>query len=105
MIEKDVNFFSKVYEIVKKIPHGKVTTYGAIAEKLGIRSSARMVGWALNSDKLNEEMPYHRVVNRNGELTGKRHFATVDLMKQLLESEGIEFSDDAVDMKNHFWKP
>jgi methylated-DNA-protein-cysteine methyltransferase-like protein len=105
MIDDNVNFFQKVYEIVKKIPKGKVTTYGAIAEKLGIRSSARMVGWALNSDKWNEEMPYHRVVNRNGELTGKRHFASSNLMRQLLESEGIEFIDEAVDLKKHLWKP
>jgi methylated-DNA-protein-cysteine methyltransferase-like protein len=105
MIENNENFFQKVYEIVKKIPSGKVTTYGAIAEKLGVRSSARTVGWALNSDKLNGGMPYHRVVNRNGELTGKRHFETANLMRHLLESEGIEFIDDAVDMKKHFWKP
>lgn len=100
---KDEDFFQKVYFIVEKIPFGKVTTYGSIAKAIGIRSSARMVGWALNSAAGDPSMPCHRVINRNGELTGKRHFATPTLMKELLEQEGITFLDEAVDLKKHFW--
>lgn len=99
------NIFEKVYEIVKNIPAGKVTTYGAIAEAIGMKSSARMVGWALNSDRGNITMPYHRVVNRNGQLTGKNYFHTPNMMRELLESEGISFVDESVDMGKHFWKP
>lgn len=99
------NFFSRVYEVVRRIPYGKVTTYGVIAEHLGMKSSARMVGWALNSDKYNLDMPYHRVVNRLGELSGARYFPSPQMMRELLESEGIKFIDDAVDMKNFLWKP
>lgn len=99
------NFFAKVFEVVEMIPRGKVTTYGAIAEYLGLRSSARMVGWALNSDKLNSTMPYHRVVNRNGQLTGAKYFPSPNMMRELLEAEGVEFIEDAVDIKKFFWKP
>ena len=102
---KDRDFFSKVRYLVKRIPYGKVTTYGEIAQYLGIKSSARMVGWALNSFANDNEVPCHRVVNRNGELTGRRYFATPDMMRELLESEGIEFIDDKVNLKKHLWKP
>ena len=102
--DKD-NFYSKVYDIVKQIPIGKVTSYGAIAEAIGLRSSARMVGWALNAAKEQTDIPFHRVVNRNGDLTGQRFFATPTLMRELLESEGVSFIGDAVDMSKHLWKP
>jgi len=104
MSKKD--FFSKVYEIVKTIPAGKVTTYGLIAKKVGIPSSARTVGWALNSCHNDSSIPAHRVVNRNGYLTGKHHFKGFDLMRQLLENEGIRIIDDKVmDFKNKLWTP
>lgn len=97
--------YEEIYKIVKKIPVGKVTTYGKIAEVIGIKSSARFVGYALNSSKGKEDIPAHRVVNRNGELTGKNHFPTPTFMKELLESEGIEFIDDTVNMDKHLWVP
>lgn len=98
------DFFDRVYKIVAKIPYGKVTTYGAIAEKCGIKSSARTVGWAING--AGDKLPCHRVVNRFGALTGRMHFGDPNLMKELLLSEGIEFTKDGcVDMKKHFWKP
>lgn len=98
-------FFSKVYEITKLIPYGRITTYGAIAKYLGAPGSARMVGWALNgSDKLN--VPAHRVVNRIGLLTGKHHFQGTNLMKELLESEGVKVVDNKVrDFEEYFWDP
>jgi methylated-DNA-protein-cysteine methyltransferase-like protein len=99
------DFFGKVYEIVGRIPFGSVTTYGLIAEALGAKSSARMVGWALNAVVGRLDLPCHRVINRNGELSGRMHFATPTLMRELLESEGIEFIGDAVDLKKHLWKP
>ncbi len=99
------DFFDKVYKVVAKIPYGKVTTYGAIAEVCGIKSSARTVGWALNGAK-DSNLPCHRVVNRFGALTGKIHFGSPDLMQELLKSEGIEFdSDGCVKMEKYFWKP
>jgi methylated-DNA-protein-cysteine methyltransferase related protein len=99
------DFFDKVYRVVAKIPYGKVTTYGAIAEVCGIKSSARAVGWALNGAK-DSSLPCHRVVNRFGALTGRIHFGSADLMQELLKSEGIEFdSDSCVKMEKHFWKP
>lgn len=98
-------FEIKVLEIVCKIPYGKVTTYGAIAQASGLKSSARMVGWILSSNADNIEMPFHRVVNRYGELTGKYHFMTPTLMKELLLSEGIEFEDEKVIMTKHLWIP
>lgn len=98
------DFFQKVYEIVRKIPYGKVTTYGHIAVVLGAKSSARMVGWALNSTPT-PDIPAHRVVNRKGELTGKHHFATPTLMRDLLESESIEFIGNAVNLDRHLWIP
>ena len=99
------DFFDKVFEIVAKIPRGKVTTYGAIAEACGIRSSARTVGWALNMAK-DSELPCHRVVNRFGALTGKTHFGDPELMEALLRSEGVNFDEDGnVKLGEHFWKP
>jgi methylated-DNA-protein-cysteine methyltransferase-like protein len=101
----DKDFFSKVYEIVSQIPFGKVTTYGLIAEAAGMKSSARLVGWALNAAAHDNSLPCHRVINRNGELTGKMYFATTTLMRELLENEGIEFIGDSVNLKKHLWKP
>lgn len=99
------DFFAKVYDVVAEIPVGKVTTYGAIAEKCGIRSSARTVGWALNGASASG-LPCHRVVNRFGALSGKVHFGDPNLMKDLLENEGIKFDeDDCVIMKKYFWDP
>ncbi len=99
------DFYEKVFELVRQIPPGKVTTYGIIAEHAGMRSSARTVGWALNSARNDLSIPYHRVVNRNGMLTGARHFATPTLMRELLESEGVKFEGDAVIMAGHLWRP
>ncbi|MFK7113175.1 MGMT family protein [Flavobacterium oreochromis] len=102
----DQNFFQRVYEIVRQIPYGKVTSYGAIAKALGAARSARMVGWAMNASHEIEDVPAHRVVNRNGFLTGKHHFGGSNLMQQLLENEGIKIVDNQiVDLKKHFWEP
>lgn len=104
--EKD-GFFDAVYDIVRQVPRGQVTTYGAVAEATGIRTSARMVGWALSvSSKAKPRVPAHRVVNRMGILTGRRHFATPTLMQELLEQEGVKVQDDTVvDFKRLFWEP
>lgn len=101
------SFFGKVYEVVKQIPYGRATSYGAIANYLGSRGSARMVGWAMNaSHHSSEQIPAHRVVNRNGMLTGKYHFDSPDLMEQLLKSEGaIIEGDRIVNFKEMFWEP
>ena len=101
------SFFQRVYKVVKQIPYGRVTSYGAIAEYLGSKGSARMVGWAMNgSHTVPENIPAHRVVNRNGMLTGKHHFGGQDVMKQLLESEGIVVENDRiVNFKVKFWNP
>ncbi len=102
---KKNDFFDKVYKVVAEIPFGMVTTYGAVAEFCGIKSSARTVGWAINGAK-DSGLPCHRVVNRNGELTGKLHFGDPNLMEDLLRSEGIEFDKAGnVNMAKHFWKP
>lgn len=104
MAEKD--FFQKVYEVVKQIPYGKITTYGAIAKKIGAARSARMVGYALNASAMQEDVPAHRVVNRKGLLTGKHHFQGTNLMQQLLESEGIKIKDNTVqNFDDYFWEP
>jgi methylated-DNA-protein-cysteine methyltransferase related protein len=101
------DFFVKVYEVVRKIPRGKVSTYGAIAEMTGLKASARMVGWAMNAaHTAKPKVPAHRVVNRNGMLTGKHHFTTPTLMQELLENEGIEIKEDViVNFKKHLWQP
>jgi len=102
----DSDFFQKVYEVVKQIPYGKITTYGAIAKKIGASRSARMVGYALNASHLNEDIPAYRVVNRKGVLTGKHHFQGTNLMQQLLESEGIKIKDNTVqNFDDYFWEP
>lgn len=103
----DDSFFEKVYEIARLVPYGRVTSYGAIAAYLGARMSARMVGWAMNKCHVHPyPVPAHRVVNRNGMLTGKHHFGGPDLMQQLLESEGIQVENDrVVKFKELFWDP
>lgn len=100
-------FFEDVYAVVRQIPKGRVTTYGAIAAYLGTKLSARMVGWAMNAaHQQHPKVPAHRVVNRNGMLTGKHHFATPTLMQELLEKEKIIVKDDViVDFNQHFWDP
>ncbi len=98
------DFFRDVYEVVKLIPPGRVTSYGAIAEYLGTKISARMVGWAMNAAP--PGVPAHRVVNRNGLLTGKHHFPTPRTMQQLLETEGIRVENDRiVDFHRVLWNP
>ena len=101
------DFFEQVWAVVVQIPHGRVTSYGAIAEYLGSKSASRVVGYAMNaSHSATTDIPAHRVVNRNGMLTGKHHFGAPGLMQQLLESEGIEvFEDQIVDFKKYFWNP
>jgi methylated-DNA-protein-cysteine methyltransferase-like protein len=100
------NFFERVYEVARQIPYGKVTSYGAIAKVLGAARSARMVGWAMNASHNLEDVPAHRVVNRNGLLTGKHHFDGTNLMQQLLESEGIVVKENQIiDFEKHFWTP
>jgi methylated-DNA-protein-cysteine methyltransferase-like protein len=100
-------FFENVYHVVKKIPYGRVTSYGAIAEYLGAKKSSRMVGTALtNSHKSGIHIPAHRVVNRNGLLSGRAHFGLDNEMQKLLESEGIEIKDfQVVAFKELFWNP
>lgn len=101
---KEENFFERVYEIARRIPYGKVTSYGAIAKAIGSARSARMVGWAMNNCP--EDVPAHRVVNRVGMLTGKHHFDGTNLMQQLLESEGIKVRDNQiVDFEKVLWTP
>ena len=100
------DFFQRVYNIVRTIPAGRVTTYGLIAKKLGSASSARTVGWALNASHNDSSIPAHRVVNRNGLLSGKHHFKGFNLMKQLLENEGVKVNDDkVVDFNIKLWNP
>lgn len=106
-MKKTENFFEKVYEVVRLIPYGKVTTYGSIAKYLGAARSARMVGWAMNnSHSLSKEVPAHRVVNRKGLLTGKHHFGGTNLMQQLLENEGIIVIENQIqELEKVFWDP
>ena len=105
-METSGNFFEKVYEVAKQIPFGRVTSYGAIAKYLGTAKSARMVGWAMNASHNNADIPAHRVVNRNGLLTGKFHFDGTNLMQQLLESEGIVVKENQIQNFNViFWDP
>lgn len=99
-------FFENVFEIVKLVPYGRVTSYGTIARYLGLRSSARMVGWAMNASHGTPDVPAHRVVNRNGLLTGKAHFSTPDEMQRRLEQEGIVVKNDQIiDFDRLFWDP
>lgn len=100
------DFFQNVFEVVKLIPPGRVTSYGAIAAYLGAKGSARMVGWAMNNAHALENVPAHRVVNRNGILTGKHHFKDPKAMQRLLEEEGVKVTDDKIsDFTNVFWDP
>ena len=100
------DFFQKVYKVVKMIPSGRVSTYGLIAKYLGSEKSSRVVGYAMNASHNLEDVPAHRVVNRNGLLTGKHHFAGTNLMKDLLESEGVKiFENTVLDFENVVWNP
>ena len=105
--QKDQNFFEQVYEVARLIPKGRVTSYGAIANCLGTKLSARMVGWAMNgAHKIKPKIPAHRVVNRNGMLSGKHHFKTPTYMEELLKKEGIKVkADKIIDFKDRFWDP
>ena len=104
---KESSFFDDVYEVVRLIPKGRVTSYGAIAAYLGTKKSARMVGWAMNaSHTAKPKVPAHRVVNRNGLLTGKHHFATPTRMQELLEKEKIKVENDTIiNFEKLFWDP
>ncbi len=105
--KKEENFFELVFEVARQIPKGRVTSYGAIASCLGTKLSARMVGWAMNgAHRVRPRVPAHRVVNRNGMLTGKHHFTPPGKMEELLKKEGIKVKDDkVVDFKELFWDP
>jgi methylated-DNA-protein-cysteine methyltransferase-like protein len=105
--KKDESFFELVFDVVRQIPRGRVTSYGAVAAALGTKLSARMVGWAMNSSaRVRPKVPAHRVVNRQGLLTGKIHFDPPEKMQELLEKEGIKVIDDQVqDFQKKFWDP
>jgi methylated-DNA-protein-cysteine methyltransferase-like protein len=105
--QRPPDLYEAVYEIVRAIPEGRLTSYGAIAAALGVRSGARMVGYAMNlSHTAQPKVPAHRVLNRNGQLTGKHHFDTPDAMQKLLEAEGIQVVEDVVpDFTARFWDP
>lgn len=104
---KDASFFELVYDVVRLVPKGRVTSYGAIAAYLGTKMSARMVGWAMNgAHHITPKVPAHRVVNRNGMLSGKAHFATPTLMEELLAKEKVFVKDDMIqDFKTKYWDP
>ncbi len=104
--QKSANFFEKVYAVVRKIPYGKVTSYGEIAKHLGAPRGARMVGWAMNAAHNDDTVPAHRVVNKQGLLTGKHHFNGTNLMQQLLENEGIIIENNQIlSLNKVFWTP
>jgi methylated-DNA-protein-cysteine methyltransferase related protein len=105
--KKDESFFELVYEVARQIPRGRVTSYGAIANALGTKSSARMVGWAMNgAGRIKPKVPAHRVVNRNGMLSGKFHFGSPTAMENLLKKEKIKVKNDkVVDFEKLFWDP
>lgn len=104
--EKNKDFFTNVYDVVRLIPKGRVTSYGAIAKYLGMPRSSRMVGWAMNSAHSLNDVPAHRVVNRNGLLTGKMHFGTPEKMEELLNAEGVQVKNDQIiDFTNKVWDP
>jgi methylated-DNA-protein-cysteine methyltransferase related protein len=104
---RDESFFEAVYDVVRQIPKGRVTSYGAIAAALGAKSSARMVGWAMNNaHNIRPKVPAHRVVNRLGMLSGKMHFGEPNAMQSLLEKEGIKIEDDKIlNFDSLFWDP
>lgn len=105
MKPETLSFYEKVYEVVRQIPYGRVTSYGAIANYLGAKRSARLVGYAMNGST-GKDVPAHRVVNRKGLLTGKHHFEGTNLMQQLLESEGIKVKDNQIqNFEMLFWDP
>lgn len=106
-LNKEYSFFEDVYGVVRQIPKGRVTSYGAIANYLGTKLSARMVGWAMNAaHSAKPKVPAHRVVNRNGMLSGKAHFATPTLMEVLLAKEKIKVEEDIIiDFEKLFWDP
>jgi methylated-DNA-protein-cysteine methyltransferase-like protein len=106
-MQKHEDFFQNVFEVVRLIPKGYVTSYGAIAKYLGSARSSRMVGWAMNAaHSQKKSVPAHRVVNRNGELTGKHHFSTPFLMQELLEKEGIKVVKDRIkNLDKVYWDP
>jgi methylated-DNA-protein-cysteine methyltransferase-like protein len=99
------SFYEKVYEIVRRIPKGKVTTYGAIAEIIGMKGSSRLVGQALNSMPPESDIPAQRVINRAGQLSAAHHFGGYEKLRWILEREGVGFKGDAVDLEKYFWKP
>ena len=104
--EKHADFFHNVFAIVRLIPTGCVTSYGSIAKALGTPKSSRMVGWAMNASHQHKGVPAHRVVNRNGMLTGKMHFNPPESMQEQLENEGIQVKDDKIiNFAAHFWDP
>jgi methylated-DNA-protein-cysteine methyltransferase related protein len=105
--KRDDNFFQMVYDIVRQVPKGRVTSYGAIAAALGAKSSARMVGWAMNgSHRMKPKVPAQRVVNRQGLLSGRIHFDYPGQMQELLEKEGLKIEDNqVVDFNKKFWDP
>ena len=107
VVGKKYSFFEDVYDVVRQIPKGRVTSYGAIANYLGTKLSARMVGWAMNgAHHIKPAVPAHRVVNRNGMLTGKAHFSTPDKMEELLSKEKVKVKNDTVvDFEKLFWDP
>lgn len=103
---KSYSFFDNVYEVAMLIPKGRVTSYGAIANYLGTKMSARMVGWAMSASHTNEKIPAHRVVNNKGLLTGRHHFETPDAMQLKLEKEGVKIKNNQVqDFEKKFWDP
>ncbi len=103
---KKYSFFDDVFEVVKLIPKGRVTSYGAIAKYLGTKMSARMVGWAMNAAHTDKKIPAHRVLNRNGLLTGRHHFTPPQSMQERLEKEGIKVEQDQVmNFEKVFWDP
>lgn len=107
MVKTQSDFFDQVFQVVRLIPKGKVTSYGAIANYLGAKSSSRVVGYAMNAAHAQKEyVPAHRVLNRNGQLTGKHHFSTPHLMQELLEKEKIKVEHDTVvNLQKHYWDP
>lgn len=104
--EKNKDFFTNVYDVVRLIPEGRVTSYGAIAKYLGSPRSSRMVGWAMNQAHSMADVPAHRVVNRNGLLTGKMHFSSPNQMENLLNAEGISVIEDKItNFQSYYWDP
>ncbi|MEP5255737.1 MAG: MGMT family protein [Winogradskyella arenosi] len=105
MTPETLSFYEKVYEVARRIPSGRVTSYGAIAKYLGAAKSARIVGYAMNNSH-SKDVPAHRVVNRKGLLTGKHHFEGTNLMQQLLENEGVEVIENQIqNFQSLFWDP